>query len=216
MICTFNRANVRQGEAGCRHYCKYLDNVWLHPKERYQKIKWQNKVFQECTHFLEGTQVFFEASISRRQYFSIRRAPQNFLSEPSCPSPAPETREGQGAAAKPGARANQLNLQGGVVGPHPCQPVPSALGTPSTSRQSWWSMKRGSAGPWGAGGAGCCCPTPGGRRKMVRELKLHLQAAIYLLHWRPPPLGDLLCLGGRSSQSCTGSSLGLTEPLATF
>uniref|UniRef100_A0A8C6CIN3 PUB domain-containing protein n=1 Tax=Moschus moschiferus TaxID=68415 RepID=A0A8C6CIN3_MOSMO len=40
---------------------KYLDNIHLHPEEKYRKIKVQNKVFQERIHYLEGTNEFFEA-----------------------------------------------------------------------------------------------------------------------------------------------------------
>ncbi|NXR23940.1 UBXN6 protein, partial [Cinclus mexicanus] len=41
---------------------KYLDNIYLHPEEeKYQKIKLQNKVFQERISCLEGTHRFFQA-----------------------------------------------------------------------------------------------------------------------------------------------------------
>ncbi|NWH78765.1 UBXN6 protein, partial [Piaya cayana] len=60
-IHTFNkdREKVR---AGVETTAKYLDNIYLHPEEeKYQKIKLQNKVFQERISCLEGIHRFFQA-----------------------------------------------------------------------------------------------------------------------------------------------------------
>ncbi|NXF40558.1 UBXN6 protein, partial [Nyctibius bracteatus] len=60
-IHTFNkdREKVR---AGVETMAKYLDNIYLHPEEeKYQKIKLQNKVFQERISCLEGIHRFFQA-----------------------------------------------------------------------------------------------------------------------------------------------------------
>ncbi|KAM9245039.1 UBX domain-containing protein 6 isoform 2-T2 [Dugong dugon] len=60
-IHTFNRDRDRV-KLGVDTIAKYLDNIHLHPEEeKYQKIKLQNKVFQERIHCLEGTHEFFEA-----------------------------------------------------------------------------------------------------------------------------------------------------------
>ncbi|KFW77201.1 UBX domain-containing protein 6, partial [Manacus vitellinus] len=60
-IHTFNkdREKVR---VGVETMAKYLDNICLHPEEeKYQKIKLQNKVFQERISCLEGAHKFFQA-----------------------------------------------------------------------------------------------------------------------------------------------------------
>ncbi|NWS13156.1 UBXN6 protein, partial [Pachyramphus minor] len=60
-IHTFNkdREKVR---VGVETMAKYLDNIYLHPEEeKYQKIKLQNKVFQERISCLEGAHKFFQA-----------------------------------------------------------------------------------------------------------------------------------------------------------
>ncbi|XP_068776070.1 UBX domain-containing protein 6 isoform X2 [Struthio camelus] len=60
-IHTFNkdREKVR---VGVETMAKYLDNIYLHPEEeKYQKIKLQNKVFQERISCLEGIHKFFQA-----------------------------------------------------------------------------------------------------------------------------------------------------------
>ncbi|KAM6218697.1 UBX domain-containing protein 6 [Rhynchocyon petersi] len=60
-IHTFNKDRDRV-KLGVDTIAKYLDNIHLHPQEeKYQKIKLQNKVFQERIHCLEGTHEFFEA-----------------------------------------------------------------------------------------------------------------------------------------------------------
>ncbi|XP_045156111.1 UBX domain-containing protein 6 isoform X1 [Echinops telfairi] len=60
-IHTFNKDRDRV-KLGVDTIAKYLDNIHLHPEEeKYQKIKLQNKVFQERIHCLEGTQEFLEA-----------------------------------------------------------------------------------------------------------------------------------------------------------
>ncbi|XP_014441018.1 UBX domain-containing protein 6 [Tupaia chinensis] len=60
-IHTFNKDRDRV-KLGVDTIAKYLDNIRLHPEEeKYQKIKLQNKVFQERIHCLEGTHDFFEA-----------------------------------------------------------------------------------------------------------------------------------------------------------
>ncbi|XP_036027286.1 UBX domain-containing protein 6 [Onychomys torridus] len=60
-IHTFNRDRDRV-KLGVDTIAKYLDNIHLHPEEeKYQKIKLQNKVFQERINCLEGTHEFFEA-----------------------------------------------------------------------------------------------------------------------------------------------------------
>ncbi|XP_006868987.1 PREDICTED: UBX domain-containing protein 6 [Chrysochloris asiatica] len=60
-IHTFNKDRDRV-KLGVDTIAKYLDNIHLHPEEeKYQKIKLQNKVFQERIHCLEGTHEFFEA-----------------------------------------------------------------------------------------------------------------------------------------------------------
>uniref|UniRef100_A0A803XYW6 UBX domain-containing protein 6 n=1 Tax=Meleagris gallopavo TaxID=9103 RepID=A0A803XYW6_MELGA len=60
-IHTFNkdREKVR---VGVETMAKYLDNIYLHPEEeKYQKIKLQNKVFQERINCLEGIHRFFQS-----------------------------------------------------------------------------------------------------------------------------------------------------------
>uniref|UniRef100_A0A8C6RS04 UBX domain-containing protein 6 n=1 Tax=Nannospalax galili TaxID=1026970 RepID=A0A8C6RS04_NANGA len=58
---TFNRDRDRV-KLGVDTIAKYLDNIILHPKEeKYQRIKLQNKVFQERINCLEGTHDFFKA-----------------------------------------------------------------------------------------------------------------------------------------------------------
>ncbi|NXV94909.1 UBXN6 protein, partial [Calonectris borealis] len=60
-IHTFNkdREKVR---VGVETMAKYLDNIYFHPEEeKYQKIKLQNKVFQERISCLEGIHRFFQA-----------------------------------------------------------------------------------------------------------------------------------------------------------
>uniref|UniRef100_A0ABM5EM55 UBX domain-containing protein 6 isoform X1 n=1 Tax=Pogona vitticeps TaxID=103695 RepID=A0ABM5EM55_9SAUR len=60
-IHTFNRDREKV-KLGVETIAKYLDNIHLHPEEeKYQKIKLQNKVFQERIHCLEGADKFFEA-----------------------------------------------------------------------------------------------------------------------------------------------------------
>nr|XP_044991358.1 UBX domain-containing protein 6 isoform X2 [Jaculus jaculus] len=60
-IHTFNRDHDRV-KLGVETIAKYLDNIHLHPaEEKYQKIKLQNKVFQERISCLEGTHEFLEA-----------------------------------------------------------------------------------------------------------------------------------------------------------
>ncbi|EDL23710.1 UBX domain containing 1, isoform CRA_b [Mus musculus] len=60
-IHTFNRDRDRV-KLGVDTIAKYLDNIHLHPEEeKYQKIKLQNKVFQERINCLEGSHEFFEA-----------------------------------------------------------------------------------------------------------------------------------------------------------
>ncbi|XP_058138046.1 UBX domain-containing protein 6 isoform X3 [Dasypus novemcinctus] len=60
-IHTFNKDRERV-RLGVDTIAKYLDNIHLHPEEeKYQKIKLQNKVFQERINCLEGTHEFFEA-----------------------------------------------------------------------------------------------------------------------------------------------------------
>ncbi|XP_004632810.1 UBX domain-containing protein 6 isoform X1 [Octodon degus] len=60
-IHTFNRDRDKV-KLGVDTIAKYLDNIHLHPEEeKYQRIKLQNKVFQERITCLEGTQEFFEA-----------------------------------------------------------------------------------------------------------------------------------------------------------
>ncbi|XP_021488567.1 UBX domain-containing protein 6 [Meriones unguiculatus] len=60
-IHTFNRDRDRV-KLGVDTIAKYLDNIHLHPEEeKYQKIKLQNKVFQERINCLEGSHDFFEA-----------------------------------------------------------------------------------------------------------------------------------------------------------
>ncbi|KFO28829.1 UBX domain-containing protein 6 [Fukomys damarensis] len=60
-IHTFNRDRDKV-KLAVDTIAKYLDNIHLHPQEeKYQRIKLQNKVFQERITCLEGTQEFFEA-----------------------------------------------------------------------------------------------------------------------------------------------------------
>ncbi|XP_019509044.1 PREDICTED: UBX domain-containing protein 6 isoform X2 [Hipposideros armiger] len=60
-IHTFNKERDRV-KLGVDTIARYLDNIHLHPEEeKYQKIKLQNKVFQERVNCLEGTHEFFEA-----------------------------------------------------------------------------------------------------------------------------------------------------------
>ncbi|NXX80221.1 UBXN6 protein, partial [Urocolius indicus] len=60
-IHTFNRDRDRV-RLGVETMAKYLDNIYLHPEEeKYQKIKLQNKVFQERISCLEGIHKFFQA-----------------------------------------------------------------------------------------------------------------------------------------------------------
>lgn len=54
-----DREKVR---VGVETMAKYLDNIYLHPEEeKYQKIKLQNKVFQERINCLEGIHRFFQS-----------------------------------------------------------------------------------------------------------------------------------------------------------
>ncbi|XP_028908529.1 UBX domain-containing protein 6 [Ornithorhynchus anatinus] len=60
-IHTFNKDQAMV-KLGVETIAKYLDNIYLHPEEKkYQKIKLQNKVFQERISCLEGTNDFFQA-----------------------------------------------------------------------------------------------------------------------------------------------------------
>nr|XP_060640922.1 UBX domain-containing protein 6 [Anolis sagrei ordinatus] len=60
-IHTFNRDREKV-KLGVETIAKYLDNIHLHPtEEKYQRIKLQNKVFQERIHCLEGAHKYFEA-----------------------------------------------------------------------------------------------------------------------------------------------------------
>ncbi|XP_025052296.1 UBX domain-containing protein 6 isoform X1 [Alligator sinensis] len=60
-IHTFNRDREKV-KLGVETIAKYLDNIHLHPEEeKYQKIKLQNKVFQERINCLEGVHNFFQA-----------------------------------------------------------------------------------------------------------------------------------------------------------
>ncbi|XP_067414417.1 UBX domain-containing protein 6 isoform X2 [Emydura macquarii macquarii] len=60
-IHTFNRDREKV-KLGVETIAKYLDNIHLHPEEeKYQKIKLQNKVFQERINCLEGAHEFFQA-----------------------------------------------------------------------------------------------------------------------------------------------------------
>ncbi|XP_048351809.1 UBX domain-containing protein 6 [Sphaerodactylus townsendi] len=60
-IHTLNRDREKV-KLGVETIAKYLDNIHLHPEEeKYQKIKLQNKVFQERVLPLEGADKFFQA-----------------------------------------------------------------------------------------------------------------------------------------------------------
>ncbi|XP_038626626.1 UBX domain-containing protein 6 isoform X1 [Tachyglossus aculeatus] len=60
-IHTFNKDQALV-KLGVETIAKYLDNICLHPEEKkYQKIKLQNKVFQDRISCLEGTNDFFQA-----------------------------------------------------------------------------------------------------------------------------------------------------------
>ncbi|KFP23712.1 UBX domain-containing protein 6, partial [Colius striatus] len=60
-IHTLNKERDRV-RLGVETMARYLDNIYLHPEEeKYQKIKLQNRVFQERISCLEGIHKFFQA-----------------------------------------------------------------------------------------------------------------------------------------------------------
>ncbi|XP_053435585.1 UBX domain-containing protein 6 isoform X2 [Nycticebus coucang] len=121
-IHTFNKDRDRV-KLGVDTIAKYLDNIHLHPEEeKYQKIKLQNKVFQERINCLEGAHEFFEAIGFQKVMLPVpdKEGPEEFyvLSEAVLAQPQSlEKHREQLLAAEP-VRAT-LNRQRRVFRPSP-------------------------------------------------------------------------------------------------